>query len=150
MPKRSTRAVIFALLVLAASGTWAEERRATRRIGGVHWHEDLYAAHLESVRQQRPMLIVFGASWCGYCRKLEQQTLSHRNVAQAVRAGYIPVHLDLDNDAHIARILEVKAVPCTVILSPRADLLGRQAGYVDAEKFQGLLQSAHRSARPRR
>ena len=150
MPKRSTRAVIFALLILVTAGAWANERQATRRIGGVDWHEDLYAAHVESVRKQRPLLIVFGARWCGYCRKLEKQTLSHRDVAQTVRAGYVPVHLDLDNDAHIARILEVKAVPCTVILSPQADLLARQAGYADADKFQGLLHAAHPSARPRR
>ena len=110
----------------------------------VKWHKNVYTAHAESMRTKKPLLIVFRANWCAYCRKLEQKTLADSRVAQYVGTSFVPVSLDLDRDQRIARILEVKSVPTTIILSHRADLLGKLVGYVEGQRFHSALQSAHR------
>ena len=109
---------------------------------GLQWQTDLKEAHKLAVRQQKPMLVVFGADWCFYCKKLEGETLGNRQMADYVRREFIPVHLDFDRDEKIAEILEVKSLPCTVVLSPRVDLLGRIDGYVKPSEYYSGLQKA--------
>jgi thioredoxin-related protein len=97
----------------------------------INWQSDLKKAHEESVRLNRPMLLVFGADWCSYCRKMDQSTLATPLLVSYVNHSFVPVRLDLEKDKEVAKILGVKRIPCTVVLSPHADLLGRLVGYVD-------------------
>lgn len=108
----------------------------------LEWQTDLKAAHKIAVRDQKPMLVVFGAEWCLYCKKLEGETLGNRLMADYVRREFVPVHLDFDRDEKIAEVLEVKSLPCTVILSPKVDLLGRIDGYVKPAEYYSGLQKA--------
>ena len=108
----------------------------------VQWHDDLQTAHRSAVSQDKPLLLVFGAEWCGYCKKLEQKTLGRRPMVDYVNQTFVPVHLDFDRDPQIAEILDVKSLPCTVILSPEADLLGRLEGYVEHDEYRQVLDRA--------
>ena len=109
---------------------------------GKNWLRDLQAAHKVSNAQKKPMLLVFGSKNCYYCRKLEKYTLAEPGVANTLASSFVPVYLDYQQNPRAAEILEIKALPCTVILSPEADLLDRFNGYVEAKKFQTSLQSA--------
>ncbi len=105
----------------------------------ISWRSDLKKAHQESVKLNRPMMIVFGADWCTYCRKMEQTTLTDPGLIDTVNRNYIPVHLDFDKERRIAEILEVDRLPCTVFLSPRADLLGRMVGFVGRRQYRDVV-----------
>lgn len=103
--------------------------------GAIRWQSDLKIAHEISVELNRPLLIVFDADWCSYCRKMERTTLAEPELITQINRDFIPVHLDLDEHARVAEILEVKRIPCSVALSPRADLLGRLTGYVSRKQY---------------
>ncbi len=106
------------------------------------WHHDMQKAHQVAISEGKPMLIVFGASWCKFCTKLEKETLTNPRMAQFISQNFVPVHLDLDEEKKIGKILGVKSLPCTVVLSPKADLLGKIVGYKSVEEMQGQLQKA--------
>lgn len=108
----------------------------------VVWQNDLKAAQKHSVQSGRPMLIVFGADWCTHCGKFEKNTLGNPTMANYINRDFIPVHLDFDKDQEIAEVLEVEALPCTVILSPEADLLGKVVGAKAPKDFWEVLQDA--------
>jgi uncharacterized protein YyaL (SSP411 family) len=108
----------------------------------VRWESNLQAAHRLSVEKKLPILIVFGAEWCGYCHQLERDTFGDAGTAEFVNQRFIPLRLDFDRDRRIAEILEVKSVPTTVILSPSADLLGTIVGYVKTDRYQKSLLAA--------
>ena len=112
---------------------------------GVKWQDDLRAAHKIAMEQNKPMLVVFGADWCGYCKKLERETLAHPQLAQFVNDEFIPVHLDADKEERVVEILGVKGLPCTVILSPKADEISRIEGYHQSSAFYQKLTEARRS-----
>jgi hypothetical protein len=42
-------------------------------------------------------------------------------------------------NAEVAEILEVERIPCSIALSPRADLLGRVVGYVNTVQYRETL-----------
>ena len=101
----------------------------------IRWQTDLKIAHEISLELNRPMLVVFDADWCSFCRKMERTTLSEPELISQINNDFVPVHLNLDDHGRIAEILEVKRIPCTVALSPRADLLGRLTGYVGLKQY---------------
>lgn len=110
----------------------------------INWVSDLSNARTKAVQTGRPMLIVFGAEWCTYCKKLEATTLSHPQMVKHINSQFVPVHLDYDEDRKIAKILEVEQLPCSVVLSPEADLLGKFTGFKTTTKYYQELSEAKR------
>jgi len=112
----------------------------------IEWRSNLDEAHEQAVKQNKPMLLVFEAEWCRYCKKLRKETLAHPQLAAHINRSFVPVHLDVDlpEDKRVAEILEVKPLPCTIVLSPDADLLTRKVGFIDAEAFYSALEDARR------
>ena len=109
---------------------------------GVHWQRDLKSAHKLALAQGKPILIVFGADWCTYCHKLERNVINQPETAAYINANFVAVHLDADHDKKVAEILEVDSLPCTVVLSPNAELLGKFKGYAEAPKYTANLNHA--------
>jgi thiol-disulfide isomerase/thioredoxin len=110
--------------------------------GGIQWQTDLHAAHRLSRQTNRPMLFVFGADWCTWCKKLEKTTLTDRELVTYINANFVPIHIDADRDPRVAEILEAEAFPCAVVLSPNADLLGRINGFKDPAGYRSALSAA--------
>jgi len=108
----------------------------------VEWQTDLRVAHKIAVQQNKPMLVVFGADWCTYCKKLEKQTLYVPEMANYINSSFIPVHLDADKDKRVMEILKIEGLPCSVVLSPKADLLGKIKGYHKPGSYYQKLAEA--------
>lgn len=136
---------VSAAAVLAAPPFFNKSRDEAAE---VRWQTNLQAAHRIAVAENKPIMIVFGAEWCGYCKKLEKQTLNSPEVAQYINETFVPVHLDLDKEQRVGEILEIQSLPCTVILSPNADLLGRIDGYFTPAPFQQKLVAARQQYQP--
>ena len=109
---------------------------------GIAWFHDLYEAHKVSVATGRPMLIVFGADWCHYCRELDTKTLTNPSLASYVSSNFIPVHLNADRDKKVAEILKAKPIPCTVVLSPNAELVSRTFGFEEVRPYYAELEKS--------
>ncbi len=134
--------VLCAVLALSPSLTAAGDHSI---LSEKVWHRDMQKAHQTAINEGKPMLIVFGASWCKFCKKLEKETLTDPRMAQYISRNFVPVHLDLDKEKKVGKILGVKSLPCTVVLSPEADLLGKIVGYKSVESMQEQLQRALRT-----
>ena len=133
-------AVLLSLAVLATITIAGQFRYGnTANQQKIVWRTDLNMAQHEAMMMNRPLLITFGADWCGYCQRMDQGTLTSPDIAQYVNQSFIPVRMDIEKDSHIARILEVKRIPCTIALSPQADLLGRMTGCVEIARYHDTL-----------
>jgi len=134
-----TRSFLWAIVAgLIVSTCWAAPPQKVP----ARWHTDLLKAHKVAVSTKKPLLLVFGQKSCLYCRKLESVTLANAEVKQMIFRDFVPVKLDLERDAKVARILEVEAVPCTIVLTPEADLVGRIVGYLEPPAYQRQLRKA--------
>lgn len=130
------------------TGCFAEISRAeTSRLPGsstqkIKWQPNLKSAHKLAVKQDKPMLIVFGANWCTFCHKLERETLTDRQTVALIEREFVSVHLDFDKEQRVAKILEAESLPCSVMLSPDADLLARAFGFMEPKEFRAKLSEA--------
>lgn len=73
----------------------------------------------------KPAMLYFTTSWCGYCRKLESETLTSPAVARHM-AGYVNVGYGADGGVgrQLADRYGVRGFPTLV----KIDATGRQAG----------------------
>lgn len=108
----------------------------------IKWNHDLKTAYRIGKSQDKPLLILFSASWCTYCHKLIRESLGDKAMVEFVESQFVPVLLDFDKDNKVAKILEVESLPCTVVLSPQADLLLQANGFQKSAVYRETLQSA--------
>ena len=108
----------------------------------IKWHNNLKSAYKVARAQDKPLLILFSASWCTYCHKLIRESLGDKKMVEFVEKRFVPVLLDFDKDNAIAKVLEVESLPCTVILSPEADLLSQFNGFHKTTAYRESLQTA--------
>lgn len=139
---------LTALLLLTAAP--ALSARAAAAEGDVAWAKDLAAAREASRQSGKPILLVFGAEWCGYCQKMEKTTLAHPQMARLINDRFVPVHVDLTDQKgetpakRVASILKVKTLPTSVVLTSDADLLGRIVGYQSPARLYEKLTAAEK------
>lgn len=133
-------------LLLAAFCLGADKPQATPASAktGIAWQKNLKEGHRVAEKTGKPMLLVFGAEWCQHCKRLEKQTLHESQLATYINREFVCVRLDLDvkDDSKVAKILEVSALPCTIVLSSDADLLARQEGFLNAAEMHETLEGA--------
>jgi YHS domain-containing protein len=121
MSRGSALGVLILAVVLSCG------RNAAR--GEVHWQTNLKSAAREAQRRQKPMLVEFTASWCGFCRKMKQTTFRDREVIQHVNACFVPVSVDADKNEDLMKAVGVTGLPTTVIISPKFQVVKKITGY---------------------
>lgn len=145
MDRRSFCQQLVGSGIICASVTqqiFAESPSAPAGGSKIKWQKNLKTAQKLALQQDKPIMIVFGASWCTFCHKLERETLGDRRIAALIEREFIPVHLDFNKEERVAKILEVERLPSTVILTPQADLLLKFDGYAEPKEYQSSLSSA--------
>jgi len=77
----------------------------------------------------------FTAEWCGYCKKMEKETFTKPNVADAVNQNFVPVLVDADKHEALVEHLQIKGLPAMLIVSPEMVILEKISGYQTEEKL---------------
>lgn len=86
------------------------------------------------------VLVDFGATWCGPCKKLEP--ILHALASQ--RPGEVKlVKVDIDDAPELAARFNVRSVP-TVLAFRKGELIGKRVGLTRRESLAELLEQPTR------
>ena len=146
--------LIAAAAVAVALG--AKERQLkppSKDSNGIEWYN--YEAGWEKAKaENKHMFIDFTATWCIWCKRLEQSTFSQKSVLKTLTEDFVPVKVwekspdTLEIDGYrIAevdlRIREFRAVsfPQLWFVSPKGARIGPIRGYVDADRLLYYLDA---------
>ncbi|HEX5684133.1 MAG TPA: thioredoxin family protein [Ideonella sp.] len=106
-------------LATAATGPYDESADA---------HKDVQRAFETAAKSQRPVLVIFGANWCGDCRALDTALKSQAN-ADLIAKEFVVVKVDVGNFNRHLDIAErygnaiKKGIPAAAVVSPKQELL---------------------------
>ncbi len=113
----------------------------------IRWQTDLRRAAEQARVERRPMVVVFGAEWCTYCKRMKAETFSDsRFVSEVARSQFVPVQVDADRNQQIVTRLGIRSLPTTLIVGSDLKIVERVQGFRTAEQMTQLLSRHRRSA----
>jgi len=115
---------------------------------GAHltWHDDYRVAAARAKSEHKPLLVDFGASWCGACKELEHKTFSDPRVVKE-GARFVPVHVDLSpgkdtqDKRDILANYAQRGLPLVVLHSASGQESARVTSFVPPERFVDLMRA---------
>jgi uncharacterized protein YyaL (SSP411 family) len=139
---RNFRVATFVAILLPACVAVA----AADEVASVAWHSDVAAAWSATREHGRPLLVFVTSDACAFCTRMKDGTYGHPAIAAAINRSFVPLVLNGGDGTPLVKELNVKAFPCTIVISPQAVVLARIDGYVSPQDLaQRLSQLQPRS-----
>lgn len=147
LPRPSREAMFWIVLVVLVvfmqwpmlKGTWYKRTGQAAPPSPIAWHADLDTALAEARRSGRPVLVDFAADWCPPCITMKHDVWPRREVAAAVRDGYVPLLIDVDRQPGVASRYEVVGIPTVLVLDADGEIL-RRTSYRSAAGMKRFLE----------
>jgi thiol:disulfide interchange protein DsbD len=112
----------------------------------LHWETSESVALARATVEHKPVLIDFGASWCGACKELDEKTFPDPKV-QKEGARFVALHIDAsdDDDATVAKVRQkyhaTEGLPVVVFLDSSGQEAKRFTEYVAPDCFASALST---------
>jgi len=96
------------------------------------------AALARAKAEDKPILIDFWASWCVWCKKMDDETYPDARVKKAL-SGYVLLKIDVDRMPDLQKQFQAEGLPTTVIVDKNGKEIKRTVGYQTPDQFVPFL-----------
>ena len=125
------------MVVICLTGLLSDTSASSKSIKWYSHDEGIAVGYAEG----KKIYINFRADWCGYCKKMEQETFRNSGVISYLNKHFIPIMVDTVKEKKIAIKYGVKALPDNLFLFKNGDPIGRRKGYIAPTMFMKILKS---------
>ncbi len=109
----------------------------------VSWRYDFDSALRSAESSGEPLMVDFYTDWCGWCKKLDNDTYMDSKVNDLARS-FICVKINADSDQNTARKYNVSSYPTILFLNSKGSVIGSLRGYSPpadfARSMEGVLK----------
>ncbi len=150
---------VIAGLFLTSTMVWAvskpsekkETVKQTKATSSITWNKYDEAFKL-AAKSKKPIMIDFYTNWCGFCKRMDQQTYIDPTIVEYINEHFVPVKLNAEsretlnlpdgptNGVSIARSFGVRAYPQTWFVEADGTKMGGRPGYMPPQLFIYFLK----------
>lgn len=132
---------------LLALGFLANMKKEAHPQSPIHWEANLASALAQASRENKTVLLDFYTDWCGWCKKLDRETFTNKNVVNMIASNFVAVRLNAEKEGEDeARRFGVEAYPTVVFVDPKGKEIKRIRGYLGPDAFLQELKSLQSGA----
>src|SRR5262249_29753869 len=117
----------------------------SREMGGVPFVVGYDKGLAAAKASGKPPMYFFTATWCGWCKKLADESFSDADVVRALSA-FTPVLVDGDAERSVCARFGVEGYPTVVFADAGGNALRRVDGYVPRDRFLAAAGDAASAA----
>ena len=118
----------------------------------IKYREYSQQAFDEARQTNKPLVAVFSAAWCYWCKVYDKKVLGKQEVANFINKHFIPVFVDLDQRQDLQHLYANKGIPTTVVFTAKGEEFLSFSGTLSKKAFlSGLhqvLEQIGRGGRP--
>lgn len=115
----------------------------------VDWfQDDVYGAYSKAYTERKPLVIMFEADWCNYCKAMDKEVLKSKEFREfAAEAVFLRLNVEKDDKYGNVKqlmtrlgITEFPAVAVVDVASQNINVLGRIVGYHNPPQFMNVFR----------
>ncbi len=145
--KKWTILTVAACVAIALVANSCGPKETTVR-EGIPWLNDLTQGIAEAKAHDKPLMVSFGATWCPWCKAMDDSTFRDPEVIQ--KAGqFLAVRIDVDKQGDIANKYNANArkyngvgIPNVLFMTAEEQRLLHAIGYRGPGTFLAVMDSA--------
>lgn len=151
-------AVLAAICFISCSSSESSETSTTDS-SGINWVTDIQKAEAQAASQQKPIFAYFtGSDWCGWCKRLDANILSHKEFQDYARDNLVMLKLDFPRrtpqppevakvNKSLAQRYGVRGFPTIVLTDAQGKEIARTGfQYMSAAEYVEHLKSLLKSS----
>lgn len=140
------RFVTAGLILLAGLSLGAP--RLSAEIKWTSFENGLTRAH----KEKKPILMDVYTDWCRWCKVMDSKTYSQKEIEGLISKRFVPVRMNGESkkkvvyqeqqyeEGALGKKLGVRGFPTTIFFDRDGNMIGAQAGYIEAPDFLKMLK----------
>jgi thiol:disulfide interchange protein len=137
----SRLSLLFMLLSLALVLLISCAKETQEAAETVAWLESYDEAVRLAEDKDRPIMIDFYADWCGWCKRLDSDTYSHKDVI-AKAEQFVSLKIDADVERDLSSRYRIAGLPTILFIDHTGREIHRVVGYRPAQGFLKEMEAA--------
>ena len=124
--------ILSGLVCLCACSSWA-----------VDWQDNYANALKQAKKEQKLVMVDIYTDWCGWCKKLDRDTYSDKDVQAKLAKDFIALKVNPEKSvdgAKLAQQFGVHGFPFIAFVGADGKLVTQVSGYLPAAKFLQKLE----------
>lgn len=124
------------------SGSASDSAASLDNGAGIDWKD--YTPGMALAREKdKSIFLYFHAPWCTYCTKLKMTTFKDEEIMAYLKANFICVQVDTDQNKALATEWQVTGLPTLWFLDSAGKKIDRMPGYVTVAQLIQILKYIH-------
>jgi thioredoxin-related protein len=121
----------------------------TARAGDVNWSHNYDEALKKAKADKKLVMIDIYTDWCGYCKKLDKEVYTNKEVQEKLAKSFICVKLNPERTASTKKLMKefgVRGFPYIAFLDADGKKLEEIGGYTPAKNFSAVIDKVLKKA----
>lgn len=96
----------------------------------------------QALKENKNIMVLFGASWCVPCQKMEHDTLFSMRSKNALESqNLLFIKIDVEKNQKISDNYNIKSLPTSIIIDGSGKEIKRKSGFMNVRDFVNWITS---------